>query len=72
MEAFSVGRSPHKDWLATFVDDVRGGVLETETAKQAGREEVQWCPWHGRLGARPSQGDAEGAKAVSQRWVDTD
>ena len=27
----------------TFVDDVRGGVLETERVKQARREEVQWC-----------------------------
>ena len=43
--AFSAGPSPHPDCLAedTFVDDVRGGVLEAERVKQERREEVQWC-----------------------------
>ena len=42
--AFSAGPS-HEDYLAerSFVDEVRGGVLEAERAKQARREEVQWC-----------------------------
>ena len=41
--ALSSGPSPHEDCLAedTFVDDVRGGVLEAERVKQVGREEVQ-------------------------------
>ena len=41
--AFSGGPSPHEDCLAevVFVDDVRGGVLETERVKHARQEEVQ-------------------------------
>ena len=48
---FSAGPSPHEDCLAedTFVDDVRGGVLETERVKQARREEAQWCRGMGVL-----------------------
>ena len=53
---FSSGPSPHEDCMAedTFVDGVRGGVLETERVKQARRDEVQWCRDMVRLGARPS------------------
>ena len=72
---FSAGPSLHEDCLEeeTFVDDVSGGVLETERAKQARREEVQWC--RGMVVWEPvlrKDMDAEGAKAVSLRWVDTD
>ena len=44
---FSTGPSPHEDCLAedTFVDDVRGGVLETERVKTRGSR---------GMGARPS------------------
>ena len=40
--AFSAGPSPHEDFLTedAFVDDVRGGLLEIESVKQARREEV--------------------------------
>ena len=50
--AFSAGPSPHEDLLAEdlFVDDVRGGVVETERVKQARQEDVQWCCG---MGARP-------------------
>ena len=43
--SFSAGPSPHESCMAEeiFVDDVRGGVLETQTVKQARREEVHWC-----------------------------
>ena len=72
--ALSSGPSPHEDCLAedTFVDDVRGGVLETERVEQAGREEVQWCRGMGvwKPVLRKDM-DAEGAKAVSLRRVDT-
>ena len=73
--AFSAGPSPHEDCLAEeiFVDDVRGGVLEAERVKQARREEVQWCRGMGVWEAVLRKDmDAEGAKAVSLRWVDTD
>ena len=45
LTALSTGPSPHEDCLLeeTFVEDVRGGVLETRRVKQARREEVQWC-----------------------------
>ena len=57
--AFSAGPSPHEDCLAedAFVDDVRGGVLESDGVKQPRRKEVHM--------------DAEGSKAVSLRWIDT-
>ena len=56
-----------------FVDDVRGGVLETERVKRARQEEVQWCLDMGNWEAvfRKDM-EAEGAKAVSLRWIDTD
>ena len=43
--ALTAGPSPHENCLTEeiFVDDVRGGVLETERVKQSRREEVQWC-----------------------------
>ena len=56
-----------------FVDDVRGGVLETDRDKQARQEEVGWCRgvdvWEAIL---RKDMDAEGAKAASLRWIDTD
>ena len=73
--AFSAGPSPHEDFLTedAFEDDVRGGLLEIERVKQARREEVQWCRgmgvWEPVL---RKDMDAEGAQAVSLRWVDTD
>ena len=44
MTAFAAGPSPHEDCLADeiFIDEVRGGVLETERVKHARQEEVQW------------------------------
>ena len=73
--SFSGGPSPHEDCLAedAFVDDVRGGVLETERVKHARQEEVQFC--RGMGFGEPvlrKDMDAEGAKAVSLRWIDTD
>ena len=74
--AFSAGPSQHVKiaWQRTlFVDDVRSGVLETERIKQARREEVQrscgMCVWEPVL---RKDMDAEGAKAVSLRWIGTD
>ena len=75
MAAFSSGPSAHIECLAedTFVDDVRGGVLETERIKQARPEEVQRCRgmkvWDPVL--RKSM-DAAGAKVVPLSWIDTD
>ena len=74
VSGFSVGPSPHEDCLAedAFVDDVRGGVLETEKVKQARQEKFQWCRGMGvwepvlRKDMEP-----KGAKAVSLRLVDT-
>ena len=52
---------------------MRGGVLETERVKHARRGEVQWCRGLGILEPVFREDmDAEGAKAVSLRWVDTD
>ena len=73
--AFSAGPSPVEDCLAedTFVDDARGRVLETERVKQARREELQWC--RGMGVGEPilrKNKEAEGARAVSLRWIDTD
>ena len=71
----NAGPSPHENCLAeeTFVDDVRGGVLETERGKQTRREEGQWCRdmdvWEPVL---RKDMDAERAKAVSLRSVETD
>ena len=72
---FSAGLSPHEDCLAedACVDDVRGGVLETERVKQARQEEVQW--WRGMGVWEPSferDMEAEEATAVSLRSIDTD
>ena len=72
--AFSTVPSPHEDCLAeVFVDDVRGGVLEAEREKKTRLEKFQWCRgmgvWEPVL--RKAM-DAEGAKVVSLRWIDTD
>ena len=75
VHAFSAGPSPHEDCLAedAFVDDARGGVLDTDRVKQGRQEEVQWCRgmgvWEPVL---RKDMDAEGAKSVSLRWGDTD
>ena len=71
--AFSAGPSPHEDFLTkdAFVHDVRGGLLEIERVKQARREEVQWCRGMGVWApVLRKDMDAEGALAVSLRWVD--
>ena len=72
--AFSSGPSPHEDCLAedTFVDDVRGDVLETERVKQGSGEEVQQCRGMGvweRVFRKDI--DAEDAKALCLRCIDT-
>ena len=61
-------------WQRTsFVDDVRGGVLDPERVKQARQGKVKWCRvmfvWE--LVLRKDM-EAEGAEAVSQLWIDTD
>ena len=67
--AFSAGPLTHEDCLAedAFVGGVRVRV------KQARREEVQLCRgmgvWEPVL---RKDMDAEGAEAVSLRWIDTD
>ena len=60
-------------WQETpFVDDVCGGVLEAERVKQARRVKAQLCRgmgvWEPVL---RKDMDAEGAKAVSLLWIDT-
>ena len=64
--AFAAGLSVHEHCLAddVFVDTLRGGVLDPERVKQ---QEVKWCRGLGFLDM-----EAEGAKAVSLRWTDTD
>ena len=73
--AFSVGPSPHEECLAenVFVDDVRGGVLKTESRASETRGSPV-VPWHGRLGARffETTWRQKEAKAGSLPWMDTD
>ena len=73
--AVAAGPSTHGERLSddVFVDDVRGGVLETERIKQAHREKVKWSR-HMDVWEPVVRKDmkAEGAKAVSLRWIDTD
>ena len=56
-----------------FVDDVHGRVRETERIMRARQDEVEWCRGM-RVRAPVLRKDvgAEGAKAVSLRWIDTD
>ena len=68
---FAAGPSPHDECLTddVFVDDVLGGALNPSRIKQARQEEDMWVvAWAFGSGAF----EAEGAKAVSLRWMDTD
>ena len=88
LAAYAAGPSPHEalagspasavadadaDTAGVFVDDVRGGALDAERVGAARREEVEWCRkmcvWE-----RYPRTDmlAEGGRAISLRWVDTD
>ena len=88
LAAYAAGPSPHEalagspasavadadaDTAGVFVDDVRGGALDAERVRAARREEVEWCRkmcvWE-----RYPRTDmlAEGGRAISLRWVDTD
>ena len=63
----------HSQLDRAFVDDVRGGVIETERGKQARQGQVQWRRGMGvRAPVLPKDMDTEGAKAMSLRWIDTD
>ena len=76
LAAYASGPSPHVDPLqadGVYVDDVRGGVLEADRVRAARREEVGWCRRMGVWTRVPrSEMLAEGGRAVSLRWVDTD
>ena len=70
--AFSSGPSPHEDCLAqdSSVDDVRGGVLESEEpSKRDERKSSGVGVWEPVI---RKEMDAGGARAVSLRWIDTD
>ena len=70
--AFSSGPSPHEDCLAqdSSVDDVRGGVLESEeSSKRDERKSSGVGVWEPVI---RKDMDAGGARAVSLRWIDTD
>ena len=70
-----LGPSPREHCLAkdAFVDDLRGGVLETGIVKQARREKVQWCRGMGVWEpVFPEDMDSERTKAVSLPCIDTD
>jgi hypothetical protein len=56
-----------------FIDDVRGGILDAEKVRAARREEVSWCRKMGVwVRVLRSEMLAEGGRAVSLRWIDTD
>lgn len=75
LAAFAAGPSPHETFLeeGVYIDDVRGSILDPERVKQARREEIDWCCGMGVWELVPrAEMEAEGARPVSLRWVDTD